>query len=560
MTYRQMWEIDVRHNGLHKYRHIRGSDKRVVEEKARAQELAWEAEWQKRQLAEGKRRQKEAQARSKGQKKELAAERTAEAQERLREVESVLELGTAQSGPVDWEALLETEEFPEPRPSQPSPEVVPRRPEQRDEGYRPKLGLWGKLFPSIRARKQQEAEDHFSADLKKWEEERDRIEATNADAAKQHAEKLASWKAAKEQYEKEQGERNSATLEKKSKYFAGDPDEVADYCELVLAASTYPDDFPQQWEVDFHSESKLLIVDYALPEPATLPTVKEVRYVASKDEFKVSELSAGQLNKIYDRLLYEIALRTIHELLAADSVGALAAVVFNGWVEASDRATGQRVNSCILSVQTSKEEFSKLNLAAVEPKQCFRALKGVGSSKLHGLAPVAPIATINREDRRFVQAYEVADGISESDNLAAMDWQDFENLIRELFEQEFGGDGSEVKITQASRDGGVDAIAFDADPVRGGKIVIQAKRYTNVVGVSAVRDLYGTTLNEGAMKGILVTTAEYGPDAYEFAKGKPLTLLNGGNLLSLLEKHGHRARINLAEAKSMLMNSGPGKQ
>ncbi len=79
--------------------------------------------------------------------------------------------------------------------------------------------------------------------------------------------------------------------------------------------------------------------------------------------------------------------------------------------------------------------------------------------------------------------------------------------------------------------------------------MIQAKRYTNVVGVSAVRDLYGTLMNEGANRGILVTTSQYGPDSYEFAAGKPITLLDGGNLLSLLEKHGHRARIDLTEAK-----------
>ena len=109
--------------------------------------------------------------------------------------------------------------------------------------------------------------------------------------------------------------------------------------------------------------------------------------------------------------------------------------------------------------------------------------------------------------------------------------------------------GREVKITQASRDGDVDAIVFDPDQIRGGKIVIQAKRYTNVVGVSAVRDLYGTVMNEGAIKGILVTTSNYGNDAYEFAKEKPLTLLNGANLLFLLEKHGHKAKIDLKEAK-----------
>jgi restriction system protein len=97
----------------------------------------------------------------------------------------------------------------------------------------------------------------------------------------------------------------------------------------------------------------------------------------------------------------------------------------------------------------------------------------------------------------------------------------------------------------------VDAIAFDPDPIRGGKIVIQAKRYTNPVGVSAVRDLYGTVINEGASRGILVTTSIYGADSYDFAKDKPLTLLNGGNLLHLLAKHGHPARIDLAEAKKL---------
>ena len=226
--------------------------------------------------------------------------------------------------------------------------------------------------------------------------------------------------------------------------------------------------------------------------------------------------------------------------------------MFNGWVDSIDKATGQNANSCIMSLQATKDEFLSINLEKVEPKACFKQLKGVGSSKLHGLSPVAPIININKDDRRFVSAYSVVDELGETNNLAAMDWQDFENLIREVFEKEFVSSGGEVKITQASRDGGVDAIAFDPDPIRGGKIVIQAKRYTNVVGVSAVRDLYGTTVNEGATKGILVTTADFGPDAYEFAKGKPLTLLNGGNLLHLLDKHGHKAKIDLKEAKKIL--------
>src|SRR5208283_3038724 len=196
-----------------------------------------------------------------------------------------------------------------------------------------------------------------------------------------------------------------------------------------------------------------------------------------------------------------------------------------------------------------------INLSQVDPKACFKKLKGVSGSKLSDLSPVRPVLQLIKDDKRFVSSYGVADGLDDSYNLAAMDWLDFENLIREVFEKEFSIGGGEVKITRASRDGGVDAVAFDPDPIRGGKIVIQAKRYTNTVSVSAVRDLYGTVMNEGATKGILVTTADYGPDAYEFAKGKPLTLLSGSELLYLLQKHGHRARIDLAEARRLALES-----
>lgn len=51
-----------------------------------------------------------------------------------------------------------------------------------------------------------------------------------------------------------------------------------------------------------------------------------------------------------------------------------------------------------------------------------------------------------------------------------------------------------------------------------------------------------------------ITTADFGPDSYEFAHGKPLTFLNGSNLLHMLEKHGTKANIDLKGAKLILAN------
>ena len=74
--------------------------------------------------------------------------------------------------------------------------------------------------------------------------------------------------------------------------------------------------------------------------------------------------------------------------------------------------------------------------------------------------------------------------------------------------------------------------------------MIQDTRYKSTVGVRAVRDLFGTVQNEGASKGILVTTSGFGKASFEFADGKPLELLSGSNLLYLLSQHADlEARI-----------------
>lgn len=382
-------------------------------------------------------------------------------------------------------------------------------------------------------------------DMAEWQKRFAKVEAENLKRTNEHAADLEQWKT-------EQLKVQESVELVKSGYESLKPEAIKLYCKLVLQFSNLPEEFPSDFDSDYNPDTKILILDHALPAPERLSRVKEVKFVESRQELVESLLSEGDFDELYDDALYQTCLRRIYELFRADTAGALAAIVFNGWIESVDRATGNDTRACVLSVHEKKDEFQKINLARVDPKACFKALKGIGSSTLHSLTPIAPVLKINRDDKRFVASHEVVGGLDERFNLAAMDWEDFEHLIRELFEKEFSKSGSEVRVTQASRDGGVDAVVLDPDPIHGGKTIIQAKRYTNTVGVAAVRELYGTVMNEGAMKGILVTTADYGPDAYEFAKGKPIVLLNGANLLHLLEKHGHKAKIDIKEAKRIL--------
>jgi restriction system protein len=417
-----------------------------------------------------------------------------------------------------------------------------------------------KLVASRRQRKQAEAQQQFEADFGAWERERDRINSENEAQLEAHRRREAdrqadyertkqAWQNEKDAFLAKQAEQHAAIDAFRGRYESKEPSAIVEFCDVVLGNSDYPSCLPKEFDIDLNSEAGILVINYKLPAPTDIPTLCEVKYAQSTDSFVEKHLSENQIARLYDELVYQISLRSMHELFAADQLGALKAIVFNGFVTAVDKSTGNEATACILSVQASREVLEMINLAKVEPKACFRQLKGVGSSKMHSVTPIAPIMNVRREDDRFIESYGVAERLNEGYNLASMDWEDFEHLIREIFEAEFASGGGEVKVTQASRDGGVDAVAFDPDPIRGGKIVIQAKRYAYTVGVSAVRDLYGTLMNEGATKGILVTTSDYGPDAYAFANGKPITLLNGANLLHLLQKHGVKAHINLVEAR-----------
>lgn len=555
-----MYEIEVKHDGLHKYRVIRGSDPYIVEQKAKAQQATWDEMWQKKLAAEKKRQERELEKSDRERKKQIALERTEQAQKAIRDIENALHHTLSIDDTIDWGSLKDFSKFSGHEPEKPELTQIPSEPPApKEEDYKPPLSLICKIVPKLREKKKQQYKEIYQKvleqhkeDCAKWKERKDAIIHKNQQTEKEYQKAVEEWEIRKKEFYENQTILNASIEKKEEEYFSESLSATIEYCDMVLANSRYPDTFPQEFDVDFNSQNGILVVEYQLPAPEHIPTVKETKYIQSKDKFKEVYISESAQIKIYNTLLYQIALRTIHELYEADVIAVLKSIVFNGWVRSIDKRIGKEVNSCILSVQANREEFLSINLELVDSKECFKQLKGVGSSKLHSLSPVAPIINIDKSDKRFVSSRDVAESLNDSQNLAAMDWEDFEHLVRELFEKEFSQTGGEVKVTQSSRDGGVDAIAFDPDPIRGGKIVIQAKRYTNTVGVSAVRDLYGTVEHEGAIKGILVTTSDYGPDAYKFVKGKPITLLNGGNLLHLLEKHGHKAKIDLKEAKKIL--------
>ncbi len=314
---------------------------------------------------------------------------------------------------------------------------------------------------------------------------------------------------------------------------AGSPTAVVDYFTMVLGSSSYPENFPQHAKIAYVPESKQLVIEYDLPSFEVVPEVGLYKYVKTKDEVTETPRLSTQRKALYTSVVAQITLRTLFELFKADRMGHLDIIVFNGYVDSIDKGTGRPARTCLITVRTNRDTFMQLDLSKVDPLACLTVLNASVSKSPTELAPVRPVLEFNMVDSRFIEETDVISGLDQRPNLMDLTPAEFESLITNLFQKM----GLETRLTQASRDGGVDCVAYDPRPIFGGKVVIQAKRYKNTVGVSAVRDLYGTMQNEGASKGILVTTSGYGKASFEFADGKPIELLSGSNLLYLLAEH-----------------------
>lgn len=232
------------------------------------------------------------------------------------------------------------------------------------------------------------------------------------------------------------------------------PSALVDYCTLVLESSPYPDDFARHVKVGWTPESKQMVVESNLPPFETVPVVESYRYVKAKDEIVALPRSLAQRRSLYASVIAQFALRSLYEVFRADRQRLIAVCVFNGFVEAVDPASGQAVHPCLVTVRVSRDAFDQLNLPQVEPAACLRALNAGISRSPSELAPVRPIIDFSMIDPRFIEETDVLSSLDQRPNLMELTPSEFESLITNLFEKM----GLETRLTQASRDGGVDCV------------------------------------------------------------------------------------------------------
>lgn len=115
-------------------------------------------------------------------------------------------------------------------------------------------------------------------------------------------------------------------------------------------------------------------------------------------------------------------------------------------------------------------------------------------------------------------------------NIKSISWLEFEELVGEAYRRkgyrvtESGGGGP---------DGGVDLILRK----NGEHLLVQCKHWKlDKIGVKVVRELYGVVAAEGASGGVVICSGTFTHEARDFAKGKPMELIEGTALARMVEE------------------------
>jgi restriction system protein len=320
-------------------------------------------------------------------------------------------------------------------------------------------------------------------------------------------------------------------------FSAHGPEPFVAALQLALATSVYPDGLHGSCAAMYRPEARELLIEYELPRQDVVPAMAAYRYVKSKDLVQPEPRKETEIKKLYGQLLARVTLRTLAGAFDVTPITLVSGIVFNGYVSAKDRATGKPIRPLLISTHATRDAFAEIVLdePELDPVACLRGyLNAVVSPHPYDLEAVRPVVQFDLSNYKFVEEMDVVAGLDSRPDLLTLKPVEFEHLIRQLFE----AIGMKSWVTQASRDEGVDGVAYNDDPIVGGLCIIQAKRYSRIVGLEAVHALAGVMDDKHAAKGVLVTTSWVGKASRDFAaRNGRIEIIEGRHLKSMLMEH-----------------------
>lgn len=333
---------------------IKSNDYFLYQQKIERQLARWERADEKRAIAKAKRNLAE----RKAAKAEEAEERTREAQELLEAYGAVLAATLEKNDRIDWAELKDRKTFHQYKPkSGPSEEKffesVPKK-------------SWLEMFLPFLRSKRERLESTA----------RQSLDAAIARHVGEEEERKRAYDKERTEYNAKQSEFNASIDSMQSKFEGGDPATIEHYLNMVLERSEYPDGVSLAHDLKYSSKEKSLELETQLPTIDELQLVSQVKYIASRDEFQAKMLGKSDSKKLYQSVVNQVVIRTIHEILEAEYFGHVQRVVFSGYLQGTDPRTGNEARVVVLSLAVERDSFMQLNLGKLLPEKCVESLGG----------------------------------------------------------------------------------------------------------------------------------------------------------------------------------------
>lgn len=134
-------------------------------------------------------------------------------------------------------------------------------------------------------------------------------------------------------------------------------DEVEEYFTFALNLDSFTldgNEYVLEYKLLYESAKRQLVIDYRLPTIDEIPGEKE--WKADKNNNVVpKKLKKADHLELYERILFDLALRSVGILFESDSNNVLDSVIFNGSCVYND---WQRTPTVLLSFLISKDQYS----------------------------------------------------------------------------------------------------------------------------------------------------------------------------------------------------------
>ncbi|WP_116111978.1 hypothetical protein [Austwickia chelonae] len=248
--------------------------------------------------------------------------------------------------------------------------------------------------------------DHENRHRQWWEHCR-HVDSKRSAFQHLEADRLAKLDRARESYEvrrrarEAEAQSRNAEIEQLQNNLAFDlPEAIEEYVALVLSNSVYPETFPVQHSGTFDLPSRELALTVTVPLPSVVPTVKAYRYVKTKDTIQESALTAKAQKDRYASAVWQVAVRTLHEVFEADREGKIDSIAMTVATERLSPATGNAESIPLVIAAAGREEFNGFDLANVVPQSTLEHLGAALSKSPFDLAPADASVGVRARGRK----------------------------------------------------------------------------------------------------------------------------------------------------------------